>query len=84
MLADALEIGHRLVARQHFARHRNILLGKFRHALLDRRQVFRRKRALIGKIVEETVLDHRPYGHLRIGKQLLLPRKPANARWNGE
>ena len=42
-----------------------------RHALLDRRQVFRRERALVGKIVIEAVFDDRADGHLRIGKQLL-------------
>ena len=65
-----LEIGHRLVARQHLARHRQVFLGQFRHALFDGRQVFRRKRARIGKVVIETVLDHRADGHLRLGKQL--------------
>ena len=32
-------------------------------------QVFRRKRARIGKVVIETVLDHRADGHLRLGEQ---------------
>src|SRR3989338_2700467 len=71
VLADMLEIRHRLVARQHAARHRQIQPGDLRHALLDRREVFRRERALIGKIVKEAVFDDRPDGHLRIGKQLL-------------
>jgi len=68
MLVDTFEIVHRFVARQHLARHRNVLLGQFRHALLDRCQIFRRERAMIGKVVEESVLDDRTYRHLRIGE----------------
>jgi len=60
MLVDALEIADRCVARQHFASHRNVPFGEFCHALLDGRQIFRRERTLIGKIVEKTVLDDRP------------------------
>jgi len=59
VLADMLEVRHRLVARQHAARHGNPA-WRSRHALLDCRQVFRRKRALVGEIVVETVFDDRP------------------------
>ena len=41
------------------------------HFLFDGRQVFRRKGALVGKIIKEAVLNHRTNGDLRRGKQLL-------------
>ena len=71
VLADGLEMGHRLVARQHTARDRLVFGGERGHALFNRGQVFRRERALVGKIVEKPVFNHRPDGHLRLGKQLL-------------
>jgi hypothetical protein len=71
MLADRFEKLDRLVARPHFARHAQIALRKFGHAFLDRREVLGRERALVRKIVVEAVLDHRPYCHLRVGKQFL-------------
>ena len=71
VLAQALEIGHGFVARQHAALHRLVLGGEFGHALLDRRQILGRERALVGEVVEEAVLDHRADGDLGIGKQLL-------------
>ncbi|OIQ77262.1 hypothetical protein GALL_410420 [mine drainage metagenome] len=71
VLADALEISHRLVARQHLAGNRNIAPGEFGHAPLDRLQVFRGERPLVGKIIIEAVVDHRADSHLRIREQLL-------------
>ena len=41
----------------------------FRHAFLDCRQIFGRKRTLVGKIVIEAVLNHGTNGDLRIRKQ---------------
>ena len=66
-----LEVRHRLVARQHAARHRLVLLRELGHLRLDRRQVLGRERALVREVVVEAVLDHRADRHLRVGKQLL-------------
>jgi len=46
MLSDALEVGYRLVAREHFPRNRVIAFRDFLHPLLDCRKVFGRERAL--------------------------------------
>ncbi len=48
-----------------------VLLRDLGHALLDRREVFRREGALVGEVVVEAVLDHRADRHLRVGEQLL-------------
>jgi hypothetical protein len=53
VLADALEMRHGLVARQHAARHRLVLRGQLGHALFDRDQVFRRERALVREVVKK-------------------------------
>jgi len=71
VLAQALEIGHGFVARQHAALHGLVLGGQVGHALFDRHQVFGREGALVGEVVEEAVLDHRADGHLRLGEQVL-------------
>ena len=71
VLADRLEELDRLVARHELARHRLVLFRELGHALLDRRQVFRRERPLVGKIVVEAVFDHRADGHLRVREELL-------------
>ncbi len=70
-LAQALEVGHRLVARQHAPFDLFVLACQFRHLGFDGRQVFGRERALVGKVVEEAVLDHRADRHLGVGKQFL-------------
>ena len=71
MLAQTLEIGHRLVARQHALDHGLVLCGQFGHALFDGGQVLRRERALVGEVVVKAILDDRPDGDLRLRKQLL-------------
>jgi hypothetical protein len=70
-LAQALEVGHGLVARQHAAHHRLVLLGQLGHLLLDGGQVFRREGALVGEVVVEAVLDHRADGDLGVGNSSL-------------
>src|SRR5450830_214458 len=57
-ITDRLEISHRLVARQYLARDRLILLGQLSHLFFDRAQIIRRKRALVGKVIVETVVNH--------------------------
>ena len=47
------------------------LLRELLHALFDLFEIFGRKRTLVGKIVVEAVVDHRPDGHLRLREQLL-------------
>jgi hypothetical protein len=71
VFADRLEEFDRLVARPDFARHREVLLRQFGHALLDGIQVFGRERTLAGEVVVEAVFDHRTDGHLRFREQLL-------------
>ncbi len=71
VLADRLEELDRLVAWHELARNRLVFFGELGHALLDRREIFRRKRPLVGKIVVEAVLDHRADRHLRVGEELL-------------
>jgi len=70
-LADALEVGDGLVARQHRAHDLLVLLRELRHLGLDRREVLGRERALVGEVVIEAVLDDRADRDLRVGEQLL-------------
>jgi hypothetical protein len=71
VLAESLEEGHRLVTRQHAAFDPLVALAELDHLGLDREQVLRREGTLVGEVVVEAVLDHRPDRHLRIGEQLL-------------
>ena len=71
VLALVPEELHRLVARHHLALDLEVALRDLLHALLDRGEVFRRERPLVGEIVVEAVLDHRADGDLRVGEQLL-------------
>src|SRR5215471_4277985 len=59
LLADALEVVNRFVARHHAARNRLILLRKLLHALLDLFEIFRREGAVVGEVVVEAVVDDR-------------------------
>ena len=69
--ADLFEIRDRLVAAPFLAHDRFVARDDLAHLLLDRRQVLGRKGRLAPEIVIEAVLDHRPDGDLRAGKQLL-------------
>ena len=71
VFADGLEELHGLIAGNGLAQHRQIGLRQLLHALLDVLEVFRSETALVGKIVVEAVLDHRPDGHLGAGEKLL-------------
>ncbi len=71
VLAEGLEVAHRVVARHQSARDRLIQARELRHLLLDRDKILGRERPLVGKIVIEPVLDHGADGHLRVGKQFL-------------
>src|SRR6476469_3329404 len=71
MLAGRLEELDRLVARPHFARDRQVALREFRHALLYRGEIVRRERALVRKIVIESVFNDRADRHLRVAEQFL-------------
>jgi len=71
MLAQPLEVGHGLVARQHAAHHRFVLGGQLGHALFDRHEVLGRERTAVREIVIKAVVDHRTDGDLRLGEQLL-------------
>jgi hypothetical protein len=59
VLAQPLEVGHGLVARQHAAHDRLVLASQIVHALLDCSQVFGREGALVGEVVVEAMLDDR-------------------------
>ena len=61
----------RLVARPDFAGERLVALNDLLHPLLDLRQIVGREGLVLGKIVIEAVLDHRPDGDLRAGPELL-------------
>ncbi len=69
VLSQALEIRNSLVAGQHPTYHGFVKRGQGGHLLFDSRQVFRRKGALVGKVVEEAVFDDGPNRHLRFRKQ---------------
>ena len=69
-LADTLEVGHGVVTRQLVALYRNVFLGQLLHLFLDGHQVFRGKRALVGKIVVKAVFDFRADGDLGFREQL--------------
>ncbi len=71
LLADRLEKFHRVVALPDFAHDRLIFLRELGHFLFDRRQIFRRKRTLVGEVVIKAVLDHGADRDLRFRKQLL-------------
>ena len=71
VLADAFEMRHGFVARQHAAGDGFIFGDEFGHALFNRHQIFWRERALVRKIVEKSVFNHRPDGDLRIREQFL-------------
>ena len=70
-LAHVAEELDRLITRHHLTFDFDIAPGNFTHALFNRGKIFGRKRPLIGEIVVKAVIDHRPYRHLGIGKQLL-------------
>ena len=70
-LAETLEVGHGLVARQHAALDLLVLLRELDHLRLDGRQILRREGPLVGEVVVEAVLDDRADRHLRLGEQLL-------------
>ena len=71
VLADALEVLDRCIARQHPPVHLDIPGRDLGHALLDRRQIVARERGLVREVVVKAVLDHRTDGHLRPGKEFL-------------
>ena len=69
--ADTLEVLDGFVARDHLARDLLVLLGQLGHFLLDRHQIFRRERTLVGEVIVKTVVDHGTDGHLRFREQFL-------------
>ena len=71
VLAQAFEVGHCLIARQHTAHHRFVLGGQLGHALFDRGQVVGGEGALVRKVVIKAVVDHRADGDLRLREQFL-------------
>jgi len=71
VLAQAFEIRHRIVARQHTTLDLLVLLGQLDHLGFDGGEVVQSEWALVGKVVEEPVINHGADGDLRIGKQLL-------------
>ena len=68
MLAYVLEMRHRFIAWQHFARNRQIALGQFRHALFYCSQIIRREWPRKSKIVKKTILNYRSNGDLSARK----------------
>ena len=71
VLAQALEIGHRLVAWQHTALNLLVLLRQLRHLGFDGDQVFGREGSLVREVVVEAVFDDRADRDLRLGEELL-------------
>ena len=70
-LADAFEIGHRIVARPDFTRDNFVAVYDLAHPLLDLLKVFRPERFLACEIVEEAVFNGGADGDLRARKQFL-------------
>ena len=70
-LADRFEKGHCLITTPDFPGHRFVLARQFGHAQLDRLQVLRCEGALVGKVVEKAVVDHRADRDLGIGVKIL-------------
>ena len=70
-LAHRAEMGDRLVARQDATRDLLVAPGQLGHLRLDRREVLGREGPLVGEVVVEAVLDHRPDRHLGVGEELL-------------
>ncbi len=70
-LAQALEELDSLIARHHPARDFLVCLRQLLHLRLDGGEVFHGEGTLIGEVVVEAILDHRPDRHLRIRKELL-------------
>ena len=68
-VAFALELLQAFIARQKFARVRDVLLHQFLHLLLDLLQVFRRERRGAIEIVKESGVGRRPVAQLGLGKQ---------------
>ena len=64
-LAHTAKKRHGLVARFHFARHRQLFGNDLGHLGLDLRQIVRRERPLVGEVVEKAVVDHRADRDLR-------------------
>jgi len=71
VLADRLEVTHRVIARHDRAHHRLVEAREFGHLVFDRREILGRERPLVGEVVVEPVLDDRADCDLRIGKELL-------------
>ena len=61
----------RLVARHDLAVHGRSFFASSAIFFSIAAQVFWRERALVGEVVVEAVLDHRPDRDLRLGEQLL-------------
>ena len=74
-VAFSLELLQALVARQKFARVRNVLLHQFLHLLFDLLQIFGRKRRRAIEVVEKSVLGRRPVAQLGLGKQFQHRRR---------
>ncbi len=71
VLAQALEVLDRLVARQHAAHHRLVLGGQRFHLFLDGHQVIGCEGALVAEVVVKAVVDHWADGDLRLREQRL-------------
>ena len=69
VLAQTLEILHRLIARHDRANDWLVLGGQLGHAFLDRSQIVRGKGPAVGEVVIKTMLDDRADGDLRLGEQ---------------
>ena len=71
VLATRPEDLDHLGARRHLLDDLVVLRDQFLHALLDRRHVLGRERALVRDVVVEALLDHRTDDHLRRRIELL-------------
>ena len=69
-VAFTLEALQAFIARQKFARIRQVLLHQFLHFLFDFLQVLGRERGRTVKVVKESALGRRPVAELGLRKQL--------------
>ena len=71
VLAHFTKMRHGLITRQYAAGDGFIPGGEFAHFLFNGLQIFRGERPFVGKIVKETVLDHRADGDLCLREKAL-------------
>ena len=71
VLAEPLEVGDRLIARQRVALDRDVLLDELMHAGLDLLEIFGRERTVELEVVVKAVFNGRSDRHLGLREEFL-------------